>query len=101
MDQITFSEAEYQTKKRKTRREIFLDRLDNLIPWKQLEKKVARYYTKSQNGRHPYPLSAMLRVHCMPLFYNLNHPALDDAQYEIESIRQLARLKVDRLPDQN
>ena len=39
MDQITFSEAEYQTKKRKTRREIFLDRMDNLIPWKQLEKK--------------------------------------------------------------
>jgi len=28
MDQITFSEAEYQTKKRKTRREIFLERMD-------------------------------------------------------------------------
>jgi hypothetical protein len=41
MDQITFSEAEYQTKKRKTRREIFLERMDKLIPWKQLEKKVA------------------------------------------------------------
>ncbi|MEQ3681129.1 MAG: IS5/IS1182 family transposase, partial [Alcanivorax sp.] len=44
MDQITFSEAEYQTKKRKTRREIFLERMDKLIPWKQLEKKVALYY---------------------------------------------------------
>lgn len=31
MDQITFSEAEYQTKKRKTRREIFLERMDKLI----------------------------------------------------------------------
>ena len=30
MDQITFSEAEYQTKKRKTRREIFLERMDKL-----------------------------------------------------------------------
>jgi len=29
MDQITFSEAEYQHKKRKTRREIFLERMDN------------------------------------------------------------------------
>lgn len=26
MDQMTFSEAEYQSKKRKTRREIFLER---------------------------------------------------------------------------
>ena len=43
MDQITFSEAEYQTKKRKTRREIFLERMDKLIPWQKLEKKVARY----------------------------------------------------------
>lgn len=59
MDQITFSEAEYQTKKCKTRREIFLERMDKLIPWKQLEKKLARYYPKGQNG-HP-PL-----IHCLP-----------------------------------
>src|SRR5690606_3933950 len=99
MDQITFSEAEYQTKKRKTRREIFLDLMDNLIPWKQLEKKVARYYPKDQNGRPPYPLSAMLRVHCVQLFYNLSDPAMEDALYEIESMRQFAGLKLDRLPD--
>jgi len=74
MDQITFSEAEYQTKKRKTRREIFLERMDKLIPWKQLEKKVALYYPKGQTGRPPYPLPTMLRVHCMQLFYNLSDP---------------------------
>ena len=62
MDQITFSEAEYQTKKRKTRREIFLERMDKLIPWKQLEKKVALYYPKGQTGRPPYPLPTMLRT---------------------------------------
>lgn len=100
MDQITFSEAEYQTKKRKTRREIFLERMDKLLPWKQLEKKVARYYPKGQNGRPPYPLSAMLRVHCMQLFYNLSDPAMEDALYEIESMRQFAGLKLDRLPDE-
>ena len=100
MGQITFSEAEYQNKKRKTRREIFLKRMDKLIPWKQLEKKVARYYPKIQNGRPPYPLSAMLRVHCMQLFYNLSDPAMEDALYEIESMRQFAGLKLDRLPDE-
>jgi len=53
MDQITFSETEYQTKKRKTRREIFLKRMDRLIPWKQLKKKVACSAGKKQtnNGR--------------------------------------------------
>ncbi|WP_287962441.1 IS5 family transposase [Alcanivorax sp.] len=100
MDQITFSEAEYQTKKRKTRREIFLERMDKLIPWQKLEKKVARYYPKGQNGRPPYPLPAMLRVHFMQLFYNLSDPAMEDALYEIQSMRQFAGLKLDRLPDE-
>lgn len=101
MDQMTFAEAEYQNKKRKTRREIFLERMDTLIPWKSLEKTIARHYPKGQNGRPPYPLSAMLRVHCMQLFYNLSDPAMEDALYEIESMRRFAGLRlVDRLPDE-
>jgi IS5 family transposase len=28
--------------------------MDKLIPWKQLEKKVARHYPKGHNGRPPY-----------------------------------------------
>ena len=32
MDQPTFSDLEYQGKKRKTRRELFLERMDSLIP---------------------------------------------------------------------
>ena len=101
MDQMTFSEVEYQNKKRKTRREIFLERMEKLIPWKQLEKKIARHYPKGENGRPPYPLSAMLRVHCMQLFYNLSDPAMEDALYEIESMRRFAGLRLsDRLPDE-
>jgi len=101
MNQMTFSEAEYHHKKRKTRREIFLERMEKLIPWKQLEKKVARYYPKGENGRPPYPLSSMLRVHCMQLFYNLSDPAMEDALYEIESMRRFAGLRLsERLPDE-
>jgi len=42
MDKITFSEAEYQIKKRRTRRKIFLYRMDKLIPLHQLEKSRSR-----------------------------------------------------------
>lgn len=101
MSQLTFAEAEYATKKRKTRREIFLERMEKLIPWKQLEKKVGRHYHKGDRGRPPYPLSTMLRVHCMQLFYNLSDPAMEDALYEIESMRRFAGLRLaDRLPDE-
>lgn len=101
MDQLSFSEAEYNVKKRKTRREKFLEQMDELIPWKQLENKVRRYYAKEGNGRKPYPLSVMLRVHCMQLFYNLSDPAMEDALYEIESMRRFAGLKLNGpIPDE-
>lgn len=101
MTQLTFAEAEYANKKHKTRRELFLEKMDKLIPWAKLEKKIARYYPKGENGRPPYPLSTMLRVHSMQLFYNLSDPAMEDALYEIESMRQFAGLRLsERLPDE-
>ena len=40
MEQPTFSDLEYHGKKRKTRRELFLERVDGLIPWQQLEGRI-------------------------------------------------------------
>ena len=62
MDQPTFADLEYQGKRRKTRRELFLERMDGLIPWQNLEARICPFYPKTGRGRHPYPLSAMLRV---------------------------------------
>lgn len=101
MTQLTFAEAEYAHKKHQTRRELFLEKMDRLILWAKLEKKLARHYPKGENGRPPYPLATMLRVHAMQLFYNLSDPALEDALYEIESMRQFAGLRLsERLPDE-
>ena len=72
LSQLTFSEAEFENEEHKTRRELFLQRMDQLIPWAQLEKKIAKHYPKGETGRPPYPLSVMLRVHCLQLFYNLS-----------------------------
>lgn len=57
MSQLTFAEAEYQNKKRKTRREIFLEKMDAIIPWKRLENRAAKHYPKGEMGRPPYPLA--------------------------------------------
>jgi len=37
--QLTFAEAEYANRKRKTRREKFPEKMEKLIPWARLEKK--------------------------------------------------------------
>src|SRR6056297_2484419 len=101
MDQMSFAEIEYQNKKRKTRRELFLERMDSLNPWGRLVKKLKRHYHKGRTGRPPYPLETMLRIHCMQLFYNLSDPGMEDALYEIESMRRFAGLRLsDRIPDE-
>ena len=47
---------EYQSKKRKTRRELFLKRMDGLVPWQLVEERVPPHYPKEGGGRRPYPL---------------------------------------------
>lgn len=100
MAQRTFADLAYEGKKRKTRREIFLERMDGLVPWARLEARIAPHYPKGGVGRRPYPLGQMLRVHCLQLFYNLSDPALEDALYEVESMRRFAGLGLDRVPDE-
>lgn len=60
MEQATFSELEHDLKKRRTRREKFLAKMDRLIPWERLERRIEPFYPKAGRGRRPYPLGTML-----------------------------------------
>ena len=100
MDQISFLDAEYSQKKKKTRREIFLESMEQVVPWKRLEKRIKKHYSLATTGRPPYPLSTMLRIHCMQHWYNMSDPAMEDALYEIHSMRKFAGLSLDRIPDE-
>ena len=101
MDQPTVTDLEYDGKKRKTRRELFLQRMDGLMPWEQLEERIRPFYPSARRGRRPYPLSTMLRVHCVQLFYNLSDPGMEDLLYEVESVRRFVGLRLSApLPDE-
>lgn len=101
MEQLTFAELEHASKKRRTRRELFLSKMDGLIPWERLESRIAPFYPKAGRGRRPYPLGAMLRVHCVQLFYNLSDPGMEDLLYEVESVRRFVGLRLSGpLPDE-
>ena len=101
MDQRSFADLEYEAKKRVTRREKFLARMERLIPWEALEARIRPFYPKAGRGRRPYPLSVMLRVHCVQLFYNLSDPGMEDLLYEVESVRRFVGLKITGpLPDE-
>ena len=101
MEQSTFAELEHDLKKRRTRREVFLEKMHGLIPWDRLEARVEPSYPKAGRGRRPYPLGVMLRVHCVQLFYNLSDPGMEDLLYEVESVRRFVGLRLSGpLPDE-
>ncbi|WP_405022742.1 transposase, partial [Klebsiella pneumoniae] len=83
-----------------TRKEIFLSRMEQILPWQNMVEVIEPFYPKAGNGRRPYPLETMLRIHCMQHWYNLSDGAMEDALYEIASMRLFARLSLDSaLPD--
>jgi len=44
--QLTFSDFEYASRKRTSRREEFLDMMDKIIPWKEWIDMISPYYFK-------------------------------------------------------
>ncbi|MEN3963324.1 IS5 family transposase [Enterobacter hormaechei] len=98
--QLTFADSEFSSKRRQTRKEIFLSRMEQILPWQNMVEVIEPFYPKAGNGRRPYPLETMLRIHYMQHWYNLSDGAMEDALYEIASMRLFARLSLDSaLPD--
>lgn len=56
--QLTFGDAEYHGKRMRTRREVFLAEMDQVVQWKAL---LAHYPNPGQPERQPYRLETMLR----------------------------------------
>ena len=62
--QLTFSDYEYDSSGRKTRKSEFLDELDSLVPWDAWAELVREVYDDSEGrrGRPAIGAEAMLRV---------------------------------------
>ena len=101
MNQISFADAEYAGKRKKTRREVFLEEMELVVPWKVLFKIIEPHYPMAGRGRRPYALESMLRVHLMQNWFALSDPAMEEALYEIASLRSFARLSLNEpIPDE-
>ena len=99
--QTSFSQAEFATKKKTTRREKFLTRMEEVIPWTQLLAVLEPHYPKGERGRPPIGLERMLRVYFLQHWYGLADEALEDTLYDSQELRGFARidLAADGVPD--
>lgn len=89
---MSFSDFEYAGKRKQTRRERFLAEMEQVVPWSGLVALIEPHYPKADDGRKPYPLETMLRIHLLQNWFSLSDPAMEEALYEITSMRQFSRL---------
>ena len=101
MERRSFGSLEYEHKKVKTRRQRFLERMEQLVPWEELEGRIAPVYPKPGRGRRPYPLPVMLRIHCLQLWFNLSDPGMEQELYDSRSMLEFAGLTLtEPIPDE-
>jgi IS5 family transposase len=92
--QPSFSQAEFADKKKITRREKFLTRMEALIPWAKLLAVIEPFYPKGERGRPPIGLERMLRVYFLQQWYGLADEALEDALYDSQALQGFARINL-------
>jgi len=101
MSQLTFGDLDYGFRRKQTRREMFLAEMEQVVPWKSLLNLIEPLYPIAGNGRQPYPLEKMLRVHLMQNWFGLSDPAMEEALYENTPMRAFARLSTNKpIPDE-
>ena len=101
--QTSFADLDYNHKKRRTRREVFLSEMERVIPWQELLSQIEPHYPKNgQRGRQPMLLGNMFRIYCLQNWFNPSDRQMEDALYEIESMRRFAGFSgiTDALPDE-
>ena len=99
--QTSFTHAEFAAKKKTTRREKFLSRMEEVIPWKELLAVIEPHYPKGERGRPPVGLERMLRVYFLQQWHGLADEALEDALYDSQALQHFARidLSAEGVPD--
>ena len=90
MKQITFSELDYLSKRKITRKERFIAEMEQVVPFARLEAVVVSHFPKTdaKDGGPPKSLAMMLRVYMLQNWLGYSDPGMEEAVYDIEAWRR-------------
>lgn len=91
-NQYTFTDIEYNKRRKVTKREIFLKKMDNVIPWAEWVNIIAPYYPEGKRGRKPQDIEKMLRMMLLQTWFNLSDEGIEDAIYDSYAMRCFMRI---------
>jgi IS5 family transposase len=90
--QQSFTDLEYSMRKRKTKREEFLETMDAITPWDEIVAMIEPYYYKNHLGRRPRGIEVMFRMYLLATWFNLSDEAVEDAIYDSYAMRKFMGL---------
>lgn len=96
--QQSFTDLEYANRKKKTRREEFLEMMDEIIPWDEWVSIVVPYYPSGKRGRPTRGIETMLRMYFLQNWFNLSDEGIEDAIYDSYAFRKF--MKIDFFKEQ-
>ena len=99
MRQLSFAtQPSFEKYACKSRREEFLTTMEAVIPWSELEARIAPHYPKAGKGRQPVGLGVMLRIYFLQHWFALSDPGAEDALYESPVLRGFCGIDLGRAP---
>lgn len=90
--QQSFSDIEYANRKRKTKRDEFLEMMEEVIPWEEWIEVVEPYYPSGKRGRPTRGVETMLRMYLLANWFNLSDEGVEDAVYDSYAFRKFMRV---------
>lgn len=100
--QLNFTDMEYSNRRRSTKREEFLKKMDRILPWKQWVAAIEPYYPQGKHSRPPQGIEVMLRMLLVQVWFNLSDEAVEDAildSYAMKSFLGLDYAADEQVPD--
>ncbi|MDR3628327.1 MAG: IS5 family transposase [Ignavibacteriaceae bacterium] len=101
MKQQTFSDVEYANRRKKTKRDEFLEIMEEIIPWDEWVSYVEPYYPEGKRGRPPMGIEKMLRMYLLQIWFNLSDEGVEDAIYDSYAMRKFMGINFmnEQVPD--
>src|SRR5712691_10022477 len=82
----------------KTRRAMFLEEMEQVVPWAELRALIEPVYAKGGHGRPPVGAERVLRIYFLQQWFNLSDPGVEEALYDSAGMRHFAGIDLGREP---
>jgi IS5 family transposase len=103
MEQKSFASVDFSKYAKTTKRQVFLEQMDSILPWKDMLALIEPFYPKSEGGRPAIALEKMLRIHFLQHWFGLSDPAAEEAIHDSKAMREFARIDLgnESAPDES